>query len=276
MAIRRNDVPRIIIERTAMAHPRPAYFGASEICDWPEGVLSELLRAGLLVEADQARTILCPGCEWQCNKAPTVRRDAAGRRRAYISCDEQPEHGRIRIAPDSLTQYRSNDRTLSNCVAYLLGYQDARPMGSGNAYKLGVVKGRHGERVVGLLFAETEIAVTVGKHSEPLLAVLTLSRSGLVVDGAAVKRLANRKESTSTSKVVSDRTRQQARKRATTTRDRRLLNRAKQLVQSGLNWSEAAEQIRGTDLAGALSGRRIRRIITEQRSIERKKKRSKR
>ncbi len=274
MPIRQNDVPRIVVERTAIAHPRPAYFGYAEVCDWPDGSLCELMRAGLLTEAEQAQSIVCPGCEWQCCKRPTVRRDTAGRRRAYISCDEEPRHGRIRLSLRNLGQYQATVRRLSECLAGLLGFGPVRPSASGNAYELGRIKGRHGSRTVGLIVSDAGIDITVGDQREPVLHVLSMESSGLIADRAFIRQLANRKARTKRVEGVPDRTRQQARKRKTQARNAAIYREAKRLKTAKNDWSAVARSIEGTPLAQGLSSGRIRKIVSERRSAERKKSRA--
>lgn len=274
MAIRTSDIPQIVIERIASAHPQPAHFGYFEICDWPDGVLNELIRAGLLIAADQAQSIVCPGCEWQCHKIPTVRLDAGGRRRAYITCDEEPKNGRIRVHVRSLDQYQSNARRLSECLAGLMGFESARPLASGNCYALGRVNGRHGNRTIGLVIVDAQIDITVGDHREPLLNVLSLSNSGLITDRGVVNRLANRKAKIGRGERVSDRSRQRARKRKTLARNAAIYREATKLKRPANSWSDVARLIEGTNLAPGLSFERIRKIISKKRTAERKKIRS--
>lgn len=270
MALRAADIPRVVVERIGAKHPHPAHFEYAEVCDWPDGALRELTRVGLLIEAGPAQSVVCPGCEWQCHKTPTVRRDAAGRRRAYISCDEEPAHGRIRLPICNLVQYEATARRLSESLIGLLGLATVRATASGNTYDLGNMKGRYGTRTIGLIVADVHIDVTVGDQREPVLSVLSMTSSGLVADRAFLRRMADRKTRTGRVERVPDRSRQQARKRNTQTRNAKVYSEAKRLKTSQNTWSDVAKTIAGTPLAEGLSAGRVRKIITEKRAAERK------
>lgn len=274
MAIQANDVPRSVVERIAVAHPRPAYFGFSETCDWPDGVLDTLLRAGLLAEAEQARSIVCPGCERQCGKVPVVRRDFSGQRRVYISCDEEPGLGRIGVPVTFLDRYQSSLKALSNCIGQLLGLGAARVLRSGNLYELGEVKGRLGVRVVSVAISEAQVLVTVGEQREELLQILSYSNSGLAVNRGAINRLASRKVAAGRGTRTPDRSQQKARRRKTESRDVEIFRKAKMLRNQGLTWSGAARDIAGTNIAPNLSFERVRKIISDRSGLERKNLRS--
>ena len=82
--------------------------------------------------AYRAESVWCPGCEWQCHKTVVVR--TVGERTpsaAFITCDEEPDHGRISVPLRSLVQYAA---TLSGVSGFLparwnLGRHDHRPPG---------------------------------------------------------------------------------------------------------------------------------------------------
>jgi hypothetical protein len=274
MAIRAADIPRVVVERIAATHPHPAHFGFAEVCDWPDGALHALMRAGVLIEAGQAESIVCPGCEWQCHKTPTIRRDAAGRRQAYVSCDEEPSLGRIRLPLRSLIQHKATFRMLSECLAVLLGSETARSTASSSAYELGRIKGRYGNRTIGLVVSDAQIEITVGDQRESVLDFLAMASTGLIVDRDFIKRLADRKARTERIERVPDRSRQQARKRKRQIRDAAIYKEAKRLKPAKNDWSAVARSIEGMTLAEGLSAGRIRKIIGERRSAERKKSRA--
>ena len=268
MAIKSSDIPRIVIQRVASAHPRPAFFACSEIQEWPAPIPALFVRVGLLAETGKTGAILCTGCEWQCYKIPVIRRSYDGYERAYISCDEAPSFGRIQIPIETINHYQADLRTLSGCLAGLLGSDQPRPLPSGNAYTLGSIKGRYGKRSISTSVTSSLAEVIVGTQSEPIYKLLTCSISQIHIDQNALKRLANRKEHERSIKNISDKSRQQARKRQTNARNTKIFQEAKNLARQGMAWSDAARRIEGTDLAPGLSFERIRKIISEMRAAE--------
>ena len=106
MAIKTADIHRILIERIEGSHPAPALFSATEIDEWPAEALDALLNCGVLQPASRAESAWCPGCEWQCHKTVVVRTGLnSPQTEAFITCDEEPDLGRIAVPTRNLAQY---------------------------------------------------------------------------------------------------------------------------------------------------------------------------
>ena len=136
MAIKAADIPNILVERIEAAHPAPGHFSAGETEDWPTGVLEHLLNAGVLQVANRAEVVVCPGCEYQCQKAVVVRISARRERRAFINCDEEPAHGRVPINLRSLEQYSITLGLMASMLSALLGFGTPRASKAGAQYGL--------------------------------------------------------------------------------------------------------------------------------------------
>jgi hypothetical protein len=277
MAIKTSDIPTILIERIEAAHPAPAHFEVAETDDWPTDSLSALLKQGVLVAADRARATTCPGCEWQCQKHVVVR-NVGSISRAFITCDEEPELGRICVSLRSLQRVMTDLRTLSLFVARATKRGMPRVAQSLAAYALGAVKGRHGLRPIFIAIEDGRLVLGVGEQREPLAHVLVWGTFGLTFDTRQVRRLADRKAAATPERrqYTRNRFQQASRKNATRKRDHALLQEAKRLRdRGGATWSSVASEIVRTGQAGRLTVERVRRIISEQLMLERKKLRSK-
>ena len=118
----------------------------------------------------------------------------------------------------------------------------------------------------------------VGEQRELMSNCIAWGSSGLTLDKAVVSRLANRKETASSAgrRQAPDRSVQAQRKRETLKRYRNIYREAmRRRAQGNMTWSAVAREIVGSELAGELTFERVRRIITEQRGLERKNVRSK-
>jgi hypothetical protein len=277
MAIKPRDVPTILVQRIEAAHPAPALFGADETQDWPSEVLPALLTQGVLVEADRAKSISCPGCEWQCNKRVVVRK-AGDTSRAFITCDEEPDQGRVQVLMASLARVAVTLPALSQIVASALDIGPPKASRSLNAYSLGTVNGRNGARPVAIAIENGGAVLDIGDQRVPIAQALTFSPAGLAIDTRLVRRLADRKMANMTQRrqYARDRSQQTARKAATRKRDLAIFHEAtKRLAEGRGKVSNVAKIIAKTKLADGLSAERVRRIITEQGEIERKNSRPK-
>ncbi len=265
MGIRKIDIAALVVERIESCYPRLAVFSYSEISEWPAGALEYLLNVGILSKADRATEIVCPGCEWQCHKPVIVRQDVLKRSKAFINCDEEPMHGRVNVRMALLAQYATDLNRLCIAMGRMLDLGLPRTLVGANGWVLGQVKGRNGTRVISVETDGGAIQLMVGEESVPLSQTLKWSRSLLNVDRQLVQRLANRKGIVDRRSRAPDRSRQQARKQETRSRDVKIRREVEALVRSGFNRSEAARKIASTPLAHGLTPDRVRRITYEKR-----------
>jgi len=273
MAIKPRDFPRILVERLEASHPAPAIFDADETSEWPDGIVHALLRSGLLQEARRPTTLVCDGCNWSCDKPVIVRKlVASGRTRAFIQCDEEPDLGRIQVPMERLRGYRlvlrMLDRFIQNAVAALGGPAPGRSASS----HLGLIKGRYGVRPIAIFIKDGRLTLAVGQQGKPLAELLLWSDGKVELDLAALRRLANRKETTAKSadRYSSNRKKQRARARHKASRDRRIFREASRLHALGHSWSAAAQEIAKMEFVAKENGQRkpisasrVRRVISE-------------
>ena len=283
MTIATSDIPNILIERIEGAHPRPALFSARETGEWPAQVLDILLYCGVLRSAVRADSSLCPGCEWQCHK-PVVSRTIADHpeTRAFVTCDEEPGLGRISIPAPSLVQYGATLSAVCEFVAGRMALGVPTPSVAGASFLLGTIKGRHGLCSIAVGLDGGRLMLRVGRQQEPLANALLWDRSGLSIDRALVRRLANRKGPAPPLRVSRppDRTTQQKGVRNTRARHKAIYEEAnrRRAAREG-SWTAIAATVAETNLALTPSGHRlgaasIRRIIADMRKRERESFRS--
>ena len=182
MAVRARDLPAVLLGRIAQSHPAPAQFARGETDEWPDGTLAALLEAGIVYHANRADVVICPGCEWQCHKAVSVRTSAANRVKTTIMCDEEPRHGRIPVALSLLDRFATSLRTLAGLIARELELETHSPSASGSFYSLGEIKGRLGRRPVGVGIEEEEVQLIIGSERVPLVRAIRWSGEVIEID----------------------------------------------------------------------------------------------
>jgi hypothetical protein len=195
MAVKTADIPTILTHRIEAAYPAPAHFSAAEIDDWPAGVLNYLSDQGVLQMAERATSLVCPGCEWQCHKTVAVRSSGVrANAQAFIICDEEPDLGRISVAPRHLTQYRTTMAAVCSFIGGSMGLGVPRSSASGGPFLLGSIKGRQGLRQVSIGLSDGQLVLRVGRQTELVVRVLRWTNTSLSIDKPQIQRLANRKE----------------------------------------------------------------------------------
>jgi hypothetical protein len=284
MAIKATDIHRILIERIEASHPTPALFSATETDEWPTEALNALLNCGVLQPANRAESTWCTGCEWQCHKTIVVRtRVSSSQTEALITCNEEPDLGRITVPMRNLDQYRTTLAAVSKFIAGQMAFGDPRPSAAGAAFLLGTTRGRGGPCEVTISVDTGRLLLGVRGEREPLVRVLLLDGARLSIDKSVIRRLANRKGTASSSRVSRppDHLKRHDRVRRTRVRHRAIFAEAKKRRTAGQGtWTTIASCIARTDLALVENGRRlspasVRRIVTEMSRRERESSRSK-
>jgi hypothetical protein len=268
-AVKTAEILAFILERIAACSPQRAFFGADELVDWPTWALDALLAIGLLQQATRAAEVFCDGCEWACLKPVVVRNLPNGRRsRAFVVCDEEPDQGRIEVAPDRLARYFATVGSVAKLVARSLGLKSSAAPGRDGSLAIGRVRGRNGYRTLSLHPREKELLLSTGGHLLPLGDLLHWEGRALAVDSQAIRRLIDRKAARSSPEVSVPPALQTHGRRTKTKRDQQIRLEAARLRRQNKHWTmtRISEHISRMAMANGISAARVRRIIYEKNS----------
>ncbi|MGH8209594.1 MAG: hypothetical protein ACREU6_08360 [Steroidobacteraceae bacterium] len=191
---RRRMTGRALLEhifaRLSRAESGGEIFGTDEARQWPDGALAGLIRADVLRPAQPAQVIECDGCERNCFKPVVVRPAEDGRpARAFISCDEPEDMGRIRVELQRLGQWQITGGTLAGAVGRLLGATKPAQAGSTDKHwVLGLLNDKEHKGEVAFSI-ENGVTLALAGRSIPLVHALTLDKGGLTADQDALLRL---------------------------------------------------------------------------------------
>ena len=275
-----SNLALILSDRIADAYPVAAILSADAFDETPSGVLHALIAARIIQQAARASTIHCQGCERYCHKPVTVRRQPGSLDYcAYVTCDEEPRHGRIPVANPRLVNYRSSLGLVEKFLERRLASTVPLQRQVNDQVAASTIKGRYGTRTVCLAVEGQQTVVRVGAETAPLAQVLLIGESDVELDIKLLRRLANRKRKRTSTDEDTRRTAGGTRSGSCSQgdRDRQILRDALRLRRDeGLNWSKAAERIAAMDFVrdGSRNQRpikasTIRRILARMRSVER-------
>jgi hypothetical protein len=186
MLIDTSDIPRVLLERIGAAAPSPAIFVADELADWPHGVAEALVGCELLQMGTRAASVVCDGCEWHCVKSVVVRAapNQDDRAQIFVVCDEEPDLGRIAIAPQRLLRHSATLLALASFVARALNHD--RPLERNGSFLLGSISGRYGPKLTYVGVKDREVRISVGNLSQSLIELLSWRDGTLALDNAGV------------------------------------------------------------------------------------------
>jgi hypothetical protein len=267
-AVKTAEILGFILERITTCSPQRAVFGADEVSDWPTWVLEVLLATGLFRETTRAAEVFCDGCERGCLKPVIVRNLPNGRRsRSFIVCDEEPDQGRIEVAPERLRRYFTTAGVAARLVGRSLGLKSSATLGPEGCVEIGRVKGRNGYRVLSLQVLGKELLLSAGGHHIAFIDLIRWEARALVVDSKAVRRLIDRKPVRGSPDCAVRPAGPRHERRKKTERDQQIRVQAARLKRRNKNWTitRVSEHISKTVLAGNVSAARVRRIIYEKK-----------
>ena len=163
---------------------------------WPSWMLTGAGSAELFQETSRATEVFCDGCEWGCLKTVIVRALPNGQTRAFVACDEEPDLGRIAVAPERLKRYIATVDFAARFIARSLRIE-----------VFGQARSRCAPSSSAMSTAPTAAAWSLsrsakgnsywqrGGHCIALGDFVHWDRRALTVDDRAIRRLINRKAS---------------------------------------------------------------------------------
>jgi hypothetical protein len=264
--VKTAEIPAIVLDRIADCSPQHALFDADEVLIWPAWVLQALLAAGLFQETSRAIEIFCDGCEWGCLKPVIVRTiPNGGKSRAFVACDEEPDQGRVEVAPERLKRYVATVGLAARFISRSLKLKSSATPAPGDSVLVGHVKGRNGDRMLTIEVRRGQLLLTAGEHGVALSELLHWVRSVLAIDDRAVRRLINSKATRSRPEHhLPSQHKQDRRKKAK--RDQRIRQEAARLQRQNTKWTvtQIAMNISRMELADGITAARVRRILYDK------------
>ncbi len=265
--VKTADIPAIVLDRIADHSPEHALFDSDEVLAWPSWVLQSLLTAGLLRETSRGTDVFCDGCDWGCLKPVIVRALLNARKtRAFVVCDEEPDFGRIEIAPERLKRYMATAGLAARFVGRSLALKSTPEPGSGGSVCVGRLQGRYGGRVLAIESRQGQLLLTAGGHRVVLSDLVYWDRRALALDHRAVRRLVNRRAAKRSLRDHPPPEHAKQGRRKNASRDDQIRQEAARVRRQNRKWTitQVANHISKMELADGISAARVRRILYEK------------
>ena len=102
------------------------------------------------------------------------------RTEAFITCNEEPDLGRIAIPMRNLAQYSTTLSAMSKFIAGQMALGNPRPSAAGASFLLGTIRGRNGNCPMTVGLEARRLMLRVRGEQEPLVHALLWDSVGLV------------------------------------------------------------------------------------------------
>lgn len=182
---------QVLLERVGSADPvKGAFFFWDEVNAWPVDTLALLKVNGLLKPVQPMNTIVCNGCEENCDM-PVVVYPAMEDRpaRAFVDCDKRDDIGHVRVNIDRMTQWRCTIDAVCSFIASSLALRrsDKRVVVA-DLWEIGVAKGLKRSQML-CLQADGGLILVAGGGKLPLIDLIEYSDGAYSLDGLLVRQL---------------------------------------------------------------------------------------
>lgn len=164
-----------------------------ELKGWPVESVKAMKGAKLLVKAQPASGVVCPGCEQQCvMPVHTLVDKAGGHPRSFVVCDKREDINRVDVALEQMEQWQFTGTALADLLAGLLELRRADTGdGSAGRWEIGVLKGAKGSSHL-VLLADGGLRLKVAGYSVEVSEILTLESKKIKADKRALVRLVDK------------------------------------------------------------------------------------
>ena len=182
---------QVVLERVGSADPvKGAFFFWDEVNVWPVDTLALLKENGLLNTAQPMKTIVCDGCEENCDM-PVVIYPAQENRpaRAFVECDKRDDIGRVKVNFDRMNQWRCTIDAVCGFIASSLGLrQSYNKIAVDDLWEIGVAKGLKRSQML-CLQASGVLVLVAGGNKLPLIDLIEFRDGAYLLDSLLVRQL---------------------------------------------------------------------------------------
>lgn len=183
------DALRDLLERVEARHGATALVSEAELSEWPAEAVRELKAQKLLVKANPAVSVVCPGCEQECTMPVHTLPAGNGKAAFFTVCDKRDDISRVPVSADRLRQWRCGADAVGAFVACSLELraESLRKTESG-LWELGLVMGRKRSQMV-CLRTNATLELVVGENAIPLAEVVRVGPDGYSIDAEAIRQM---------------------------------------------------------------------------------------
>ena len=182
---------QIVLERVGSADPvKGALFFWDEVNSWPVDTLALLKVNGLLKPSQPMNTIVCDGCEENCDM-PVVVYPAQENRpaRAFVECDKRDDIERVGVNLDRMKQWRCTIDAVCSFIASSLALRRSdKKIAIADLWEIGVAKGLKRSQML-CLQASGALVLVAGGNKLPLIDLIEYRDGAYSLDNLLVRQL---------------------------------------------------------------------------------------
>jgi len=159
-----------------------------ELNQWPTAAVSALKSQGLMLKARPVKSVVCPGCEQECNMPVHTLPSANATATSFVVCDKRSDINRVAIPAARLALWRCDAKAVCGFVAASLGLQQTTVQQSEDRLlPIGMARGNKRTRML-CLRVQGQLALVVGADAMPLADVVAFENGSFTLNHAVIRQ----------------------------------------------------------------------------------------
>ncbi len=160
-----------------------------ELIQWPTEAVAALKLQGVLLKARPAKSVVCPGCEQDCNMPVHTLTRANAFASSFVVCDKRSDTNRVPVPAALLALWRCDAQAVCGFIAASLGLQQTtvQPSEAG-LLPIGMARGNKRTQML-CLRVRGHLALVVGADAMPLADVIGFENGGFTLNHAVIRQM---------------------------------------------------------------------------------------
>ena len=160
-----------------------------ELSQWSTEAVAALKLQGVLLKARPAKSVVCPGCEQDCNMPVHTLTRANAFASSFVVCDKRSDTNRVPVPAALLALWRCDAQAVCGFIAASLGLQQTtvQPSEAG-LLPIGMARGNKRTQML-CLRVRGHLALVVGADAMPLADVIGFENGGFTLNHAVIRQM---------------------------------------------------------------------------------------
>jgi hypothetical protein len=178
-----------LLARVGARHGAAVVVSTEELNQWPEAAVAALKSQSLLMKARPAQSVVCPGCEQECNMSVHTVLRANTPATSFVVCDKRSDINRVTVPPARLAQWRCDAQMVCGFVATSLGLTQTtvQPSEAG-LLPVGMARGSKRTQMLCLRVNDT-LALVAGNNALPFADFIGYANGAYSLDAVMIRQL---------------------------------------------------------------------------------------
>ena len=178
-----------LLERVNAERGAAVLVSDHELTHWPIEAVAALKSQKLMVKAQPATSVVCPGCEQECVMPVHTLPSKSDNPASFIVCDKRDDINRVSVSLERLTQWRCSTASVCGFVANSMGLRRSNTRSaSPDLWEIGMATGDTRSQML-CLKANGDLTLVAGTNVVPLAECIDYGNGHYSVNRTMIRQL---------------------------------------------------------------------------------------